>query len=1087
MTRKASLAKLSRPRLFGVIQRERLFALLDENRGRPLVWLSGPPGAGKTTLVATYLETRELPALWYQVDPGDADPASFFYYLSVAARTLGAADFVALPRFVAEHLTDLPAFTRLFFRSFFSQLPDGSILVLDNYQEVSQEASLHGILRQAIAEVPPDSSLICISRLEAPQTFAQAAVNGAMCHVGWDHLRLTFEEVQAIATQRHVTRAPLLKALYEQSEGWAAGVTLMLERLGHFDGNSQTLSAETRESVFNYFASLIFDQASETTRRILLSIAFLPRVTPTLASQLSDSKSAAELLEDLYHRRMFTDRRPGPEPVYQLHALFLDFLKTRARATLDTERLDALLHRSASALEDSGDVEAAMEIWLEERNWMEVARIAIKEANNLLGSGRRQTLLRWLHCIPDEVQAREPWLVYWLGRAQLEVGPEEGVKTLEAALARFRLSEDRYGRIECLAALLSGAFLGFLALDAMDRWLDELLTELGLSPESASSDVDLRIWGVLCVTLFHLRPWHPLTVPAYRRVSAMLDHCDDPNVALVAAMHALVVSGLCGDFDCGDRIASASKSLATRENASPSEAAWWFAQVGWLRFVEARYDEALENLEKGCRIAEANGLRLALRQIILWRVAVEWRSVGWSAASISLAEVEAMPRPTQPMVEATLNLQRSRRAGQRGQKDDAASLASLSYEAAMRTRSRLEEVVFCLTNADVFLYTGRNEDAELLLTRVRALIERTPVYRCFHAALVLMEARCTMVRGNRTLALAQLREALALAREGNGRHYLRFSDWAMPPLFTLALDEGVEVDLVQQIIRMFRLKPPAGAPDLWPWPIRIRTLGRFEVLINDEPLGFSRKVPKKTLALMKVLVAYGGQEVSEQSLCDSLWSDEEADAAKQTLGITVVRLRKLLGVNDAVLQQGGKISLDRTLFWVDAWRFEERIVQSSDLNAVAKGLALYGGKFLPEDEGEAWSVPARERLRGKFIHLLATHGQSLEAGGDTAAAIDLYLRGVDADPIVEVFYQGLMRCYQSLGRHTEAISAYRRLRQTLSVVLGVAPSAESQALYRTIVEACAERPDATEERTVVPLSADLAKPRNRGASARKAG
>ena len=388
----------------------------------------------------------------------------------------------------------------------------------------------------------------------------------------------------------------------------------------------------------------------------------------------------------------------------------------------------------------------------------------------------------------------------------------------------------------------------------------------------------------------------------------------------------------------------------------------------------------------------------------------------------------------------------------------------------MRTRSRLEEVVFSLTNADTYLHVSRNEEAELLLTRVRALIERAPIYRCFHAALVLMEARCTMVRGNRTRALVQLREALAFARDGNGRHYLRFSDWAMPPLFILALDERIEVDLVQQIIRMFRLKPPSKAPDNWPWPIRIRTLGRFEVLVNDEPLEFSRKVPKKTLALLKVLVAYGGQEVSEQSLCDALWGDEEADAARQALGITVVRLRKLLGVNDVVSQHGGKISLDRTQCWVDAWRFEERTAQSNEQGAVSKGLALYEGKFLPDDEGEAWSVPSRERLRGKFIHLLATHGQSLEAGGDTAGAIELYMRGVDADPIVEVFYQGLMRCYQALGRPTEAVSAYRRLRQTLSVVLGVAPSAESQALHRAVMEACAERPEQVEGGSVIRLS-----------------
>jgi DNA-binding SARP family transcriptional activator len=295
----------------------------------------------------------------------------------------------------------------------------------------------------------------------------------------------------------------------------------------------------------------------------------------------------------------------------------------------------------------------------------------------------------------------------------------------------------------------------------------------------------------------------------------------------------------------------------------------------------------------------------------------------------------------------------------------------------------------------------------------------------------------------------------------------------MPHLFTVALVGGIEVELVQQIIRMFRLKPPAGAPDLWPRPIRIHALGRFEVLVNDKPLEFSRKVPRKTLALLKALIGYGGKGVAEQSLCDALWADEEADAARQALSITVVRLRKLLGSNDFVQQQGGKVSLDRALCWVDAWRFEERAAHADGLAAVSKALDLYAGTFLPEDEGEPWSVPTRERLRGKFIHLLATHGHALEANGNTAAAMRLHVRGVDADPIVEAFHQGLMRCYQCLGRHTEAISVYRRLRQTLSVVLSVAPSADSQALYRANMEACAGRLEATEERTVVALTARL--------------
>ncbi|MCW5622364.1 MAG: bacterial transcriptional activator domain-containing protein, partial [Burkholderiales bacterium] len=81
----------------------------------------------------------------------------------------------------------------------------------------------------------------------------------------------------------------------------------------------------------------------------------------------------------------------------------------------------------------------------------------------------------------------------------------------------------------------------------------------------------------------------------------------------------------------------------------------------------------------------------------------------------------------------------------------------------------------------------------------------------------------------------------------------------------------------------------------------------------------------------------------------------------------------------------------------------------------------------------------------------------------------LYLRGIDADPIVEVFHQGLMRCYQAQGRHLEAISAFRRMRQILSVVLGVAPSPESVRLYE--VSAHVSRGDATDEPSdkVIPL------------------
>ena len=96
------LAKLSRPRLYDALPRERLFALLDEKRKHPAIWIAGPPGAGKTTLVGSYLEDRKLPGIWYQVDAGDNDLSTFFYYLTEAAKAFASRK--PLPLLTPEYL-----------------------------------------------------------------------------------------------------------------------------------------------------------------------------------------------------------------------------------------------------------------------------------------------------------------------------------------------------------------------------------------------------------------------------------------------------------------------------------------------------------------------------------------------------------------------------------------------------------------------------------------------------------------------------------------------------------------------------------------------------------------------------------------------------------------------------------------------------------------------------------------------------------------------------------------------------------------------------------------------------------------------
>jgi DNA-binding SARP family transcriptional activator len=202
------------------------------------------------------------------------------------------------------------------------------------------------------------------------------------------------------------------------------------------------------------------------------------------------------------------------------------------------------------------------------------------------------------------------------------------------------------------------------------------------------------------------------------------------------------------------------------------------------------------------------------------------------------------------------------------------------------------------------------------------------------------------------------------------------------------------------------------------------------------------------MALLKAIIAFGGTNVREQRLVDAFWSDEEGDVATRSLGAALHRLRKLIGDSDAIVQQGGVLSLDKARMWVDVWAFEDLLARPEA--SAADVMSLYRGAFLAEDDGEPWPVTMRERLRGRFIHAVAEIGRRLEEGDRPEAAIECYLRGLDADPVIEQFYQGLMRCYTALERRSEALSAYQRLKRMLSISLGVAPSAQTERLYQSL-------------------------------------
>lgn len=240
-------------------------------------------------------------------------------------------------------------------------------------------------------------------------------------------------------------------------------------------------------------------------------------------------------------------------------------------------------------------------------------------------------------------------------------------------------------------------------------------------------------------------------------------------------------------------------------------------------------------------------------------------------------------------------------------------------------------------------------------------------------------------------------------------------------------------------------------------PVQIFAFGRFSLVRDGTPLCFAHKTPKKPITLLKALIALGGRDVSGHQLTDALWPDEEGAAAHDVLGVNMHRLRRLLGTSAAVIVRDGRVSLDPRRCWVDVWAFQRLIGEAASApqaerpDLLEQAVALYRGAFLPGDTGEPWSLAMRERLRSMFIRHSVELGRLHEEAGRWEQAIACYQCGIESEELAEELYQGLMHCYGQLGRRAEGVSVYRRLRRTLSVILGSAASPATEEMLRELL------------------------------------
>src|SRR4051812_23392808 len=241
-------------------------------------------------------------------------------------------------------------------------------------------------------------------------------------------------------------------------------------------------------------------------------------------------------------------------------------------------------------------------------------------------------------------------------------------------------------------------------------------------------------------------------------------------------------------------------------------------------------------------------------------------------------------------------------------------------------------------------------------------------------------------------------------------------------------------------------------------PIRIFTLGRFGISVDEHVVVSKGKAQHRPLGLLQALIALGGKDVASSRLCECLWPDSDGDLAGRNLNITVHRLRQLLNEPGAIVQHDGKLTVSEQLCAVDALAFERLVNGSIDglrNAAMAKevetnlhaAMTLYAGHFLALESEHSWMLAPRLRMKMKFERLVLALSRHLEQQMRFAEAIDICQRALELDPLNELLYRSLMDCYLKQGEVARALDTYMRCREALAKGLSATVSSETARLY----------------------------------------
>ena len=646
----------------------------------------------------------------------------------------------------------------------------------------------------------------------------------------------------------------------------------------------------------------------------------------------------------------------------------------------------------------------------------------------------------------------EPWTTYWATRLDASMEVEQARALYDAACTAFAERGDRVGELLCIASIIEGFYVDEGPLEPLDHWIAALCRCLPADGRWASIELEARV--IACGVGILLRnPSHPL-LPLWATRGASLVRQIKPGAGRLKLATFLAQYHLWrGEFGRTALIVDALPGL-DMSGLLPGEALVWLETVANHARCAAQYDRGRDAVDQALALLNRHGLRQHV-----YALHAHGASIALAAQDPDTAQrhIDAM-RPVLdggPQADQTHYWHfQAGLALLRGETARAVELARAAQDNSAEIGGPYRSAVHAMSLGQTLLRAGDAGAALACFDASLAEARRIEATLLAFTAM-LMRGACLLRLGRGADALQALREAWG---HGAKRDFRSTSVWWLPEVIAevaqAALVHDIESSYVRRFVRRHALPGPDPTLADWPWPLVLRAFGEFEALQDDAALARAGgKTAQRPLDLLRVMLANGAAPLPVATAMQWLWPDADAAAQRKSFDVALLRLRRMLGDARLVRLEGGRLWLDPQGVWSDVAALHGLMHRIGSGHGAALAqlqdwagqlLELMRGPFLDGEDAD-WVQGARERYRQRFVVAVAQLAGHLELL-DAAAAIRLYERALNVEPLAESLSRRLMKLHADRGDRAEALRVWRACCTMHSVVEGLAPSRETRSL-----------------------------------------